>query len=228
MLERPRPVGEVEKAQEGQDRHHHDDRHQAVLLVAEHHVSSPRIAVNRCPFSFPPHVAGTRSGIRTPGYEMGLMRGRAALNQVNGALGALVIGVVAGCAPQSPDHSSWRDQAYQALDEVSSNVATASLLLRQLGDDRVFGKYAQIVALNAETNAGQVTSKFSAEQPVPADSIAYHHVTTTLSDAGDVLSRVRIAIVRRDEGAYPRLLHQLSVAGRQLSRTEHRIGGRTG
>ena len=140
-----------------------------------------------------------------------------------------VLGLVAaGCAPQSPDSSSWRDQAYQSLDEVSSNVATASLLLEQAKAGRVFGTYAQIVALNAETNAGKVTSKFSAEQPVPADSATYQHVTKTLSDAGTVLSQVRIAVVRRDESTYPRLLRQLSAAQRQLSRVEQQIGGRTG
>ena len=139
----------------------------------------------------------------------------------------LVVGC-AGCAPQSPDRSSWRDQAYQTLDEVSSNVATASLLVEQLQQDRVMGKYAQVVALNAETNAGKVTSKFSAEQPVPSDSDTYRRVTTVLSDAGDVLAQVRIAIVRRDTAAYPRLLRQLSTTSRQLSRTEERVGGRTG
>jgi hypothetical protein len=157
------------------------------------------------------------------------MRRWSALNRATAALGAVAVGiVVAGCAPQSPDHSSWRDQAYQSLDEVSSNVATASLLLSQLLHERVFGKYAQVVALNAETNAGKVASKFSAEQPVPADSAAYQHVTTTLSDAGAVLSQVRIAIVRRDDAAYPRLLRQLSTADRQLSKAEQQIGGRTG
>src|SRR3954452_2644108 len=153
--------------------------------------------------------------------------------RVLGILFALGLGLglglgTAGCGPQSPDSSSWRDQAYQALDDVSSNVATASLLLEQLQGARVFGKYAQIVALNAETNAGKVTSKFSAEQPVPSDSATYQHVTTTLSDAGSVLSQVRIAIVRRDDAAYPKLLRQLSQASKQLSRVEQQIGGRTG
>jgi hypothetical protein len=132
------------------------------------------------------------------------------------------------CAPQSPDHSSWRDQGYQALTDVSSNVATATLLLEQLQDGRVFGKYAQVVSLNAETNAGQVTSKFSAEQPVPSDSATYEHLTTVLSDAGDVLSQVRIAVVRRDSAAYPKLLRQLSRSSKQLSRAQQQIGGRTG
>ena len=102
------------------------------------------------------------------------------------------------------------------------------MLLEQAKAGRVFGTYAQIVALNAETNAGKVTSKFSAEQPVPADSATYQHVTKTLSDAGTVLSQVRIAVVRRDESTYPRLLRQLSAAQRQLSRVEQQIGGRTG
>jgi hypothetical protein len=141
---------------------------------------------------------------------------------------AVAVVLVTGCAPQSPDRSSWRDQAYQTLDEVSSNVATASLLVGQVQQDRVWGKYAQVVALNAETNAGKATSTFSAEQPVPADSDTYRRVTTVLSDAGDVLAQVRIAVVRRDTAAYPHLLRRLSATSRQLSRTEQRIGGRTG
>jgi hypothetical protein len=157
---------------------------------------------------------------------MGL--GGPALRAVPAIVCAVIAGTCVGCAPQSPDHSSWRDQGYQALSEVSSNVATASLLLEQLQRDRVFGKYAQIVSLNAETNAGQVTSKFSAEQPVPSDSPAYEHITTVLSDAGEVLSQVRIAVVRRDSAAYPRLLRQLTKATRQLNRAEQGIGGRTG
>jgi hypothetical protein len=142
--------------------------------------------------------------------------------------GAAIVGACLGCAPQSPDHSSWRDQGYQALTDVSSNVATASLLLEQLQSHRVFGTYAQVVSLEAETNAGKVTSKFSAEQPVPSDSASYDHVTSVLSDAGEVLSQVRIAVVRRDAAAYPKLLRQLSRTSRQLSRAEQQIGGRTG
>jgi len=142
---------------------------------------------------------------------MGL--GGPALRAVPAIVCAVIAGTCVGCAPQSPDHSSWRDQGYQALSEVSSNVATASLLLEQLQRDRVFGKYAQIVSLNAETNAGQVTSEY---------------ITTVLSDAGEVLSQVRIAVVRRDSAAYPRLLRQLTKATRQLNRAEQGIGGRTG
>jgi hypothetical protein len=139
-----------------------------------------------------------------------------------------LVGAVVGCAPQSPDHSSWRDQAYQSLNQVASSCATATLLLEQLQRHRVFGKYAQIVALNAETNAGQVASKFGAEQPVPSDSDTYQHVTTVMSDANDVLSQVRIAVVRRDVGAYSQLLRELSKASDQLSKAEQQIGGRTG
>jgi outer membrane murein-binding lipoprotein Lpp len=110
------------------------------------------------------------------------------------ATAVVLVAGCAGCAPQSPDRSSWRDQAYQTLDEVSSNVATASLLVGQVQQDRD----------------------------------TYRHVTTVLSDAGDVLAQVRIAIVRRDTAAYPRLLRQLSATSRELSRTEQGIGGRTG
>ncbi len=157
------------------------------------------------------------------------MRTRANPARLAATLCALALtGAAVGCAPQSPDHSSWRDQAYESLDQVSSSCATATLLLEQMQRHRIFGKYAQIVALNAETNAGKVTSKFGAEQPVPSDSATYQHVTTALSDAGDVLSQVRIAVVRRDAAAYSQLLRQLSRTSDELSKVEQQIGGRTG
>src|SRR3954464_847124 len=128
-----------------------------------------------------------------------------------GVLCALGLGLGAGgCAPQSPDSSSWRDQAYQTLDDVSSNVATASLLLKQVQGGRVFGKYAQIVALNAETNAGKVTSKFSAEQPVPSDAAAYQHVTTKLLVAGGGVAGGRVPLGGADHPPLPEMVWQVS------------------
>jgi hypothetical protein len=125
-----------------------------------------------------------------------------------------------GCAPQAPDHSSWRDQAHLSIEDVSSNVSTMTLLLRLVREDRMFGKYQQIVALNSETNAGRTASHFSAEQPEPRDDPAYTRVTGLLSDAGDLLSEVRIALVRRDTQQYPKLARELDQMSKRLSRAE--------
>jgi hypothetical protein len=132
----------------------------------------------------------------------------------------LVLALLSACAPQAPDHSSWRDQAHLSVEDVASNVATMSLVLRLVRDGRMFGKYQQIVALNSETNAGRTTDHLSGEQPEPRDDPMYRRVTTTLSDACDLLSDVRIALVRRNSQEYPHLAQELTQMTDRLERTE--------
>jgi hypothetical protein len=137
--------------------------------------------------------------------------------------GTLLALAFTSCAPQAPDHSSWRDQAHLSISDVSSNVSTMSLVLHLVRDGRMFGKYQQIVALNSETNAGRTADHFSAEQPEPEDDQTYRRVTTVLSDATDLLSEVRIALVRRDDQEYPRLAAELSKMSDQLSKAESEV-----
>ena len=96
-------------------------------------------------------------------------------------LGAAYV-VTPGGAPQYPSHGSWVDQAHTALDSVASDVATAQLLLRLAERDRVMGNYQQVVALNAETEAGKVSDHLAGEQTHPQDDATYTRVTTLLSD----------------------------------------------
>jgi hypothetical protein len=136
------------------------------------------------------------------------------------AVAACLAATVAACAPQSPDHSSWRDQAHLSVEDVASNISTMSLLMSLVQQDRMFGKYQQIVALNSETNAGRTADHLSGEQPQPRDDAMYAKVTSALSDACDLLSDVRIALVRRDSGKYDRLAHELSDMTKRLDRVE--------
>src|SRR4051812_17574140 len=138
--------------------------------------------------------------------------------------GLAVLAGVAGCAPQSPDHSSWVDQAHQALDDTSSQVATVTLLLRLEEQGKVLGKYQQVVAQDSETAAGATLQRFGGEQPEPRDDKAYADVTGVLSDASDVLSQARIAIVRRATSEYPALLEKLESVQRKLTSTAAELG----
>jgi len=130
---------------------------------------------------------------------------------------------LAACAPQAPDHSSWRDQAHLSIEDVASNVSTMSLLLRLVREDRMFGKYQQIVALNSETNAGRTADHLGAVQPVPEDDATYKRVTSLLSDATDLLSEVRIALVRRHSQAYPGLAEDLAKMTDRLDKAEAEV-----
>jgi hypothetical protein len=134
------------------------------------------------------------------------------------ALLCLAVTGVTACAPQAPDHSSWRDQAHLSIEDVASNVSTMTLLLRLVREDRMYGKYQQIVALDSETNAGRTADHFSGEQPEPRDDATYSRVTTLLSDATDLLSQVRIALVRRDVREYPALARKLDAMSKRLDR----------
>jgi hypothetical protein len=128
-----------------------------------------------------------------------------------------------GGAPQSPSHGAWIDQAHTSLEEVSSGIATAQLLLRLIEDDKVLGKYQRVVALDSENAAGKVASHFSGEQPEPADQATYTRVTTVLSDASDLLSTVRIAVVRGDVARFPALERALVKMQRRITTAEARV-----
>jgi hypothetical protein len=139
---------------------------------------------------------------------------------VTACLGAVLAG---GCAPQSPDHSSWIDQARQSLKDVSSQVATVELLLELEQERKVPGKYQQVVAQDSESAVGATQEKFGGEQPEPRDDAEYKRITSLISDASDLLSEVRIAVVRRDDGAYPELLRQLAGLQEDLTTAQERL-----
>jgi hypothetical protein len=109
------------------------------------------------------------------------------------------------------------------LEDVASEVATVTLLLRLERDGKVPGKYQQVVAQDSESAVGATMQRFGGEQPEPRDDAAYRHVTTVMSDASDVLSDVRIAIVRRDTAAYPDLLTQLAKTQHDLTDAEEQL-----
>jgi hypothetical protein len=128
-----------------------------------------------------------------------------------------------GGAPQPPDHEAWLDQAHTALEEVSSDVATAQLLLRLAQDDRILGSYAQVVALDSESAVGKVAGHLGAEQPEPADQGTYAHVTTVLSDASDLVAAVRIAVVREDTNRFPALSRALVKMQHTITAAEEKV-----
>lgn len=92
-----------------------------------------------------------------------------------------------------------------------------SLLLRLEREGKVPGKYQQVVAQDSEAAVGATMARFGGEQPVPRDDPTYRRVTRLMSDASDLLSEVRIAIVRRDADQYPGLLDELDAIDRELT-----------
>jgi hypothetical protein len=126
-------------------------------------------------------------------------------------------------APQSPSHGAFVDQAHTSLDEVASDVATVQLLLRLVDEDKVLTRYQRIVALDSENDAGKVASHLSGEQPKASDRDIYDAVTKVLSDASDLLSSTRIAIVRQDTAQYDQLEHSLTQLQTQITKAEGQV-----
>jgi hypothetical protein len=166
-------------------------------------------------------LGGYGKAVLTKGWRAA-MRGRGA----SAASVGLILSLAAtGCAPQSPDRSSWVDQAHTSLGDVSSEVATVRLLLRLEDEDKVPGKYQQVVAQDSEAAVGQTMSKFGGEQPPEGEDDAYDEVTSVMSDASDLLSQVRIAVVRRDTDEYPKLRTDLDKMLDRLSKQEDALEG---
>jgi hypothetical protein len=134
------------------------------------------------------------------------------------AWGLLVTGLLSGCAPGTPDEDSWRVDAIRAVSNVSSAVGTMQLALQQ--HDRITDPYLKVVAVNAEDGASAATDKLSSRQPPRAYRTRYDKVTTALDNAETVLSDARIAVVDQDEGAYLKLVRQLSKKADRLQQIE--------
>lgn len=144
-------------------------------------------------------------------------------------LAVLVAGLLlTACEPKSPDRAEWRDDAYYAVSDTSSAVATATLVVRELTLGKIQQSYAQVVLVAAEDEAGKQSSSFGALQPAPVDTARYHRVTSALSDAGDVLSDVRIAVVRQESATYAALLKRLDGQTRALGKVVKALGGLRG
>jgi hypothetical protein len=99
-------------------------------------------------------------------------------------------------------------------------------VLRLQRQDKIPQNYQQVVVLDSEETAGATTESFTSVQPPAQDDEMYHRVTTTLSDASDVISDVRIAVVREDTDTYPSLLKDLAAVQSDLDARTRELEGR--
>lgn len=133
----------------------------------------------------------------------------------------LVLALMSGCAPGTPNAESWRFDAIKAVGDVSSSVATVQLALDH--DHDIFAPYVKAASVEAEDAAGKAAQKISALQPPAGYRTPYDTVTSTLDDADSLLAAARIAVVQHDRAAYPKLRQQLSKMADRLTKLEGRI-----
>lgn len=136
---------------------------------------------------------------------------------------AVVAALLTACAPGTPDEDSWRADARRAVSDVSSQVEAARLALAQDTRGGVFAPYLQTVVVEAETNAGRSSEKFSGTQPPLQETSRYARVTDELDRDVGLLADVRIAVVAGSSEEYAGLAGQLSTAADRLTALDEQL-----
>ena len=109
----------------------------------------------------------------------------------------VVLGVLLGaCTSVSqPDAAAWRDHARHALEDVASEVATASLTLTQLDEGRLPAAYGVAVLAETEKGIGTAEESFSSLQPPPRRGARADRLLAVIGHAVDAVQRAREAVV---------------------------------
>jgi hypothetical protein len=131
--------------------------------------------------------------------------------------------VLSACRPAEPGQADWRATAEQAVADTVSEVATSRLTVRQSLDDSFVGRYPIVVLTYSEEAAGAAADSVSTLQPPPRARPNYDRLTSTLSDAGDAISRARIAVTAGDEAASREAVAELTGILGDLRRLEERL-----
>jgi hypothetical protein len=133
------------------------------------------------------------------------------------AIVALAIAVVlglAGCG--DPDQKMLSEGARAARDAVSE-ISTARLAAQSLLEHELWSQPADQMVKDAEKSLGKVISTFEAQQPqTEASRKTYDQISTALSDAGDQLTQLRIALGNDDLSTARKQLAELDKAAQQL------------
>jgi hypothetical protein len=114
------------------------------------------------------------------------------------ATGVLTL-LAGGCVAPAFDSGAFHRNAIQALDSAVSVTRTAAVVVDNHLAGRVMRPYADTVVTDSEDALGPVQHSFdTVDPPTSADAKLRDDVDGLLSDAGDALSKVRIALRRGD------------------------------
>jgi hypothetical protein len=129
----------------------------------------------------------------------------------------VLVALLTGCAPGTPDEDSWRRDATRAVGDVASAVQTARLSLTTARADKVPHPYLQTVLVDAERISGMATEKLSSVQPPQVEVRRSAEVTDRLDQATGLLTDARIAVVAGHTDEYPDLIVRLGRTADELA-----------
>lgn len=135
---------------------------------------------------------------------------------------ALLLVVLAGCVPASPDVDTYDDKAMRTLGAAVSETKTVRTLLQTSYDGRMLRPTALAQLRYSESALGTATKAFTELNPPPARDGLYTRASTLLGDAEDLVAEARITVERKRESAYPGLVEKLDGLATRLEKLEAR------
>ena len=140
------------------------------------------------------------------------------------AAAVVLLAVVAGgCGTvEEPDPEDWDESARVSLDDASSQLATARMILETERRDDTWHGYAVVVLADAEQAVGKDADSLSALQAPPERSKVSSKVNDLLSSASDLVAQARTVVVAH-KTIDPRLLARLRSLGDRLGSEQEQL-----
>lgn len=118
---------------------------------------------------------------------------------------------------------AYRDRSELAVSEALSAVSSSRLALQALTQQQMTTAYASTMIADSGDALGTADTSFtSLDAPVGSDDVMAT-VTSAMSDAGDLLTEVRIAVSRGRTADYAALVGRLDDLARQLDTLDGRL-----
>lgn len=133
-----------------------------------------------------------------------------------GLLPLLVL--LAACAQQPRSVDEVEQEADQALTQVASSLATARLVLTELGDHRIPAATARMILQDSEESVSKQQEGLSSLQPDPAARTAYDRASSAAGDAADLVTEARIAVVEGESTEFAQLGDRLQATVVEIRR----------
>lgn len=127
--------------------------------------------------------------------------------------------LASGCVAPAFDSGAFHRNAVEALDSAVSVTRTAAVVVGNHLAGRVMRPYADTVVTDSEDALGPVQDSFGAvDPPTSADVKLRDDVDGLLSDAGDALAEVRIALRRSDVAGLRKGIDDLTSVADRMER----------
>lgn len=148
------------------------------------------------------------------------------MNRCRGASLLAVLALLLGTAcsvPSEPSPADWRAAAIQALEDVAGQLGTVELVLAQEQDDKLLGRYAVVVASEAEEAAGTSAESLTSQQPPAGTRQRFGTVSGALDEATSLLTEARVALVDDDRAKYSSLRRRITRLQQRLDEIRGRL-----